>query len=337
MGAELACVIMSFRNEPGLTAAVRSIVTQDGPPVEVVVVDSGGQDPTETLRHDGIDVPVIHREQPLYAGGARNLGIAATRAPYIAFLAADCIAMPGWVAGRLHSHRAGAMAVASAIVNAHPQSYCAWASYILLYTRRMPGTPANRAALYSVSYARALFDRFGRFRSDLRIGEDTEFHNRFAGDVRIEWTPGVRTAHRHPTNIHRLLRDQYVRGRRMVRIKAEIDGRASPVRLALWIARDTPGLLIGAWKWCDVGWRPHIRRAYPLTIPAAGAYVLGALLSNWEPLAWRGRRAGPLRRAGRRVFPPVRSVAAGEGEPSREAEASPRVLPADSYQPSAGP
>jgi glycosyltransferase involved in cell wall biosynthesis len=301
MQAELACVILSFRNEPYLAAAVRSIVTQDGPPAEVVVVDSGGEDPTGTLRRAGIDVPVIHRTERLYAGGARNLGIEATQAPYIAFLAADCMAMPGWAANRLRAHRAGAAAVASAIVNAYPRSSSAWASYMLLYARRMPGTPVDRAALYSVSYARALFERFGRFRNDLRSGEDTEFHSRFTGVVPIEWMPSVRTAHRHPANILRLLRDQYARGRRMVRMRTEIDGGPGPVHVAWETVRGAPELLHNAWEWCDISWRPHIRRAYPLAVPAAAAYALGALLSNCTPprLAWtprvRVRRVRPER------------------------------------------
>src|SRR4029077_1279143 len=150
-------------------------------------------------------------------------GIEATRAPYVAFLAGDCVAMPGWVAGRLRFHRVGALAVASAIVNAYPWNYFAWASYILLHARRMPGVPPYKAGLYGVSYARELFDRFGRFRADLEGGEDSEFNARFAKSVRIEWAPHVRTAHRHPTNPQWLLRDQYVRGRRMVHMSEELD------------------------------------------------------------------------------------------------------------------
>jgi hypothetical protein len=186
------------------------------------------------------------------------------------------------VANRLGAHRAGAQAVASAIVNAYPRNHCAWASYIVLYARRMPGTVAHRAALYSVSYARALFERFGRFRNDLRSGEDTEFHSRFTGIVPIEWMPSVRTAHRHPTNISRLLQDQYTRGRRTVRTRAEIDGGPGPVRVAWETLRGAPELLRSAWQWCDVSWRPHILRAYPLAVPATAAYALGALLSNCE-------------------------------------------------------
>jgi glycosyltransferase involved in cell wall biosynthesis len=94
MTGQIACAVLSLRNEPGLTAAVQSLLAQEEP-LEVVVVNSGGHDPTDTLREAGIEVPVIHRKERLYVGGARNLGIDATRAPYVAFLAADCIALPG--------------------------------------------------------------------------------------------------------------------------------------------------------------------------------------------------------------------------------------------------
>jgi glycosyltransferase involved in cell wall biosynthesis len=281
MATELACVILSFQNEPGLVAAVQSILTQT-PNVEIIVVNSGGGEAIATLRRAGINVPVVHREERLYVGAARNLGIGATQAPYVAFLAGDCVAMPGWVTGRLRSHRGGALAVASAVVNAYPENYCAWTSYILTYVERMPGTPLGKAERYGVSYARVLFDRFGRFRADLPAGEDTEFHGRFAGIVPIEWAPHVCTAHRHPVNLGSLLRDQYVRGRRFVHVQGQIYGRASPTRIARSTLRRAPAKFRDAWLWSEAGWRPFVLAASPLIMPAAAVYAFGALFARWD-------------------------------------------------------
>lgn len=58
----------------------------------------------------------------LLPGAVRNLGIAATSAPYVSFLAADCRAERGWAAGRLAAHRAGAPAV-SGIMSPGPPAH----------------------------------------------------------------------------------------------------------------------------------------------------------------------------------------------------------------------
>ncbi len=282
--AQLACAVLSLRNEPGLTAAVESLLAQEEP-VEIVVVNSGGCDPTDTLRKAGLPVQVVHREERLYAGGVRNLGIDATQAPYVAFLAADCIAMPGWVTGRLRAHQSGALAVASAMLNACPQNYCAWASYLLEFSQRMPGASSEACVRYGVSYARTLFDRFGRFREDLRGGEDTDFHNRLAYMVAIEWAPDVQTAHRHPTTFYSLLRDQYARGRRRAQVTEQITGHRCSIPIALGSLGYAPAKLRNAWRWAEDGWRPRMLGAWPLAVPAAIAYALGALLSPWRMAA----------------------------------------------------
>src|SRR5947209_15338845 len=110
-GHELACVVLSFRDQRSLPDAVRSLVAQ-APGAELVVVNSGGGDPRGSLKRAGIDAPVISRRERLFVGAARNVGIEATSAPFVSFLAADCVAGDGWVDARLQAHHAGAPAVA---------------------------------------------------------------------------------------------------------------------------------------------------------------------------------------------------------------------------------
>jgi hypothetical protein len=54
--AEIACAVLSYRDEPFLVEAVRSLLEQSVP-VEVVVVNSGGGDPRPTARSCGIEPP----------------------------------------------------------------------------------------------------------------------------------------------------------------------------------------------------------------------------------------------------------------------------------------
>lgn len=283
MVPELACAVLALGNPPELPEAVRSLLAQDEP-LEVVVVNSGGGGAAAALAAadlGGLPMPeVIEREERLLPGAARNLGIAATRAPFVAFLAADCWAEPGWAAARLRAHRAGAAAVASAVTNPYRRNLAAWTSYVALFARRMPGLPGDAALRYGVSYARGLFERFGPFREDLRGGEDTELHQRLAGEVEIAWEPAVRTAHRHPRRLAGLLADQYRRGARSARAWARLHG-PDPGAVAANALRRVPEGARMAWR--GAGPEDHLWiAAASLLLPmAALAYAAGALGERW--------------------------------------------------------
>ncbi|RRI07938.1 glycosyltransferase family 2 protein [Mesorhizobium tamadayense] len=217
-GPELAVVVIGFRAPTGLVAAVRSVLDQ-GKPLEVVVVNSGGGNAETLLANAGLDVKVldvkvINVERRLYVGAARNLGIAATQAPFVAFLADDCLACPGWAEARLRHHRSGAPAVASAILNSHPRNLVACAAHLAMHMRRLPGLPAHKALRYGVSFDRKLFDRYGLFGEQMTSGEDTEFMARLPKAMEPLWEPAVLTVHRNETRLAKVIADQYRRGRR---------------------------------------------------------------------------------------------------------------------------
>ncbi len=194
----------------------------------------------------------------------------------MAFLAADCLAEPGWAAARIAAHRGGADAVASAVTNPYRRSLAAWTSYVALFNRRMPGVPAADALLYGVSYARSLFDRFGGFREDVRGGEDTDFHRRLEGVVPIAWEPRVRTAHRHPTALGSLLRDQFRRGARSATAWRTLEGPAPPSVATNALRRVPEGARL-AWRAAGPGERPWIAAAIALLPLSALVYALGSL------------------------------------------------------------
>lgn len=212
-GPELAVVVIGFRAPAELVAAVRSLLAQNIP-LEVVVVNSGGGNAQALLADAGLAVPVIEFEQRLFAGAARNSGIAATKAPFVAFLADDCLAYPRWAEVRLRHHREGAATVASAIVNSHPRNLVACAAHLVTYMRRLPGLPDEKAQRYGVSFDRRLFDQYGLFDERLASGEDTEFMARLPEAMRPVWEPRILTIHRNETRLLDMLADQYRRGRR---------------------------------------------------------------------------------------------------------------------------
>ena len=158
-------------------------------------MNSGGGYAAAKLAAAGFDVTVIEREERLLPGVARNIGIRATTAEHVAFLASDCRAAPGWAANRLAKHRKGSAAVASALLPLPADSPIAWASHLSLFARRLPLNSRLTALPYGGSFHRSLFESYGLFSEELRIGEDTEFALRLPLKVRPVWAPDVVTLH----------------------------------------------------------------------------------------------------------------------------------------------
>jgi GT2 family glycosyltransferase len=276
----LAVAVLAVGADPRLADAVASLLSQ-APRPEVVVVNTGGGDARSLLGELAAEVRIVERDQRLYPGAARNLGIEATSAAWVGFLAADCTARPGWVAARLREHRAGARAVAGVLENAEPESRVGNAATLLLHHRMLADTPPRSRRLYGLSYERELFAEHGRFREDFRTGEDTELNSRLArAGVAITRAADVRTAHRHPASVSGLLRDLYMRGVRQERARRSVLGQRRPgpgiayrsllnVRAAVRQARLT----------ADPRERRRLLSSWPLLAPGAVAYAAGALAS----------------------------------------------------------
>ena len=269
--ARLAVVVPAVGAPPELKLAVASLRRQS-PALEIAVVNSGGGDAAAVLGDLASGLRVINRAERLLPGAARNLGIAATRAPFVAFLAADCVAAEEWARARLDRHLAGTPAVACALLPHRPWNLFAWASHIALFVRRLPGTPEGETLRYGASFARPLFDQYGLFREDLRIGEDTEFIARLPERLRPVWTPGVVTMHATPTTPGRMLRDQLERGRRRAEANPSAAAFSPAARLAVRRFARNAALSVratrGPHRWLSVA-------SWPLLACCIGAYALG--------------------------------------------------------------
>jgi len=87
VSSEVAVVIPAYQAEDKLEAAVRSVQAQTLAAVELLVVDDGSQDrTTEVARQLGAR---CIRQENAGPGAARNAGVRATTAPFVAFLDAD--------------------------------------------------------------------------------------------------------------------------------------------------------------------------------------------------------------------------------------------------------
>jgi len=211
---------MGYRNEATVIAAVESVMGQGEDGVEVVVVTSGGDRTADLVRRRLPQVRVVDSPTRLMPGGARNLGVDTTSGDVVAFLAADCRAEPGWVAGRLAAHRRGYPAVACSVALHGPRTPAAQAGHLLLFPARLPTRPAGEVhhpddAAHGLSVDRSLLRALGPFDPALRVGEDTDMARRIAeSGVPVWFAPEVRTSHPGPASPAALVADQFRRGRR---------------------------------------------------------------------------------------------------------------------------
>lgn len=292
----MACIVLSVGGQPGLVEAVRSLYVQSEP-AEIVVVNSGGGNPQETLRRAGLEVTVIDHEESLSPGAARNVGIRSSQAPYVAFLAADCVAGPGWIEERLRHHRAGYLAVGTAVVNRDSGNLAAWASHMTRFSRSMPSTPAGKAVPCDISYAREVFTYFGLFRPDLTTGEDSEFSERLVGEIPVNWAPTAYTRCSHPTTLKRLLSDSFLRGAQRAASSMRSNRRCRRCLLALHAIYSLPSLASGVRSLENPSDRRRASLAMPLMLPAIALYACGVFFP--------GRSSAPQSRSERTEKPKV--------------------------------
>jgi GT2 family glycosyltransferase len=291
---ELSVVVMGYRNEATIAKAVRSVLDQIGSDaVEVVVVTSGGDASAERVRAAFPSVPVVESPTRLMPGGARNAGLAVTSGTFVAFLAGDCTAEPGWVAGRLAAHRGGHDVVAAAAVPTGRVTSAGWAYQYLLYPARLPGRAARHLPPFDdgghgLSFRRSLLDELGPFDEDIRIGEDTIVLRRLArAGIPVWYEPTVCTGHPVPTSLGGLLRDSVERGRRRGRWWDDRPARTGRLALAMTSA-------VRIWQRLHWIWR-KVARNSPSDLPRLARVlpwvVAGAVVSQ---VAWaREVRAGP--------------------------------------------
>ncbi|MFW6382696.1 MAG: glycosyltransferase, partial [Haloferacaceae archaeon] len=217
----LVSVVVPVYNDPeGLDATLDSLLAQTYPSdrYEVVVVDNDSGDETLAVARSVADAHPdlvrVERETDVQSSyAARNTGIGAAEGDLLAFVDADVIPDPDWLATAVSSMECRDAVYAGCRVAVEPSEPTLAGRYDA-YT----GFPVERyvedngfAPTCALLVARSVVDDVGRFDETLVSGGDVEFGHRVAASGRtLHYLPEARVVHPARTSLKSLL-DKHVR------------------------------------------------------------------------------------------------------------------------------
>lgn len=235
-------------NDPtGIRATLAALVGQTSPTDrhELIVVDNGSTDGTRSVVReycaavDNLRLLVEDDVQGSYA--ARNRGVEAAVGPVVAFVDADMVVGPTWVADvarRMAETDAPYLGCGVTLFSGADEGVVANYNRLNdLHVERFV-TELSFVPTCALVVRRALFEELGGFDSRLRSGGDVEFGNRVAAaGHRLQYCPDLEMYHPTRTTLGALLRKARRVGRGKTQLRRRYPDRyGSPLLSAV-----TPG------------------------------------------------------------------------------------------------
>lgn len=279
-------IIPSYNSESTIVACLESVLNQDlAEPFEVIVVDSSSDRTPALVQQHFPMVHLIHREQRMGSGTARNLGVAIARGDILAFTDSDCIVESDWLRRMCERHDQfpDCAAVGGPIVNGNPESLISWAGYLAEFSESLPhkfDREVNHIPTSNLSFKKYVFEQYGHFPGDGIVkGVDRLFNWRIRRKgEKILYACDIRVAHCHRIKLKDYLVHQFAIGRATVQILRRTDLPGNSVIGHQYLAvLLLPGFLLAKLT-CTFYrlWRWH-PRAYLDLFPAFPFLLVGLL------------------------------------------------------------
>ncbi len=248
MKQELTVVIPVYGPGPHLDEVIASLERQLDDGCRIILSHSGGGDPTARFAGN-CRITVLHSDERLFAGAARNRGCATARTEWVAFIDEDIVPADNWFAAL---RRSIAERTADCIIGAidYRVSSGYWGTS-LWYTELgsvhpyMPKRPLTGGPSGNMAVRRESFAVTGGFPDDWRSSEELVAQARMiTAGGKLMFDPAVVVYHYNLPGPGAVLRHVYLYGRFGARLRraypflpGALAVRHPVLSLGMWLAR----------------------------------------------------------------------------------------------------
>jgi SAM-dependent methyltransferase len=274
-GPTISVVIASAEENGPLIECLEALDRQIDPPDhEILVIECGGSETSETVRSRFPHVCIIKMNSGTPIPRLRAEGIAQARGRIVAITEDHCLPAPDWLKSIADAHAAGHPVVGGEIENACTTTRVDRAAFLCEYGRFIaplrPG-PAGDLAASNVAYDRALLSRFAAEWQDGYHEARLHARLRRAG-VKLYCTPRLRVRHKQSFTLRAFLRARFAESRTFAASRV---GRWPRIARAAY-ALATP--LIVPLQAARLGWTAFAKRsragAFVRAAPPLGAFLI---------------------------------------------------------------
>ncbi len=245
----VSVIIPDYGHSPYLRENIAALLTGTRVPEEVIISHSGPDDPTARLKADFPQVAVLHSDERMLGGAARNRGAQSARGSWVAFLDSDVQPSKIWLESMLDAASAGSRErfVVGSVGFQTSGGYwglCLWMSEFSEMCPHLPSREQIGGASCNMLVRKRDLVSAGGFPTEFQPGEDTALFARLREMGRQQWFASrAQVRHFNLPGFRRYLRHQRRLGRwsAVVRRSFALPGswaiRAWPLAPFVWVAR----------------------------------------------------------------------------------------------------
>jgi len=233
----ISVIIPAFRSGATIEASLASIEQQSFRDFETIVVESSGDEATAAMiTRQFPTVRLIRVHSRLLPQAARNLGVEEARGELLVFTDPDIYLDRQWLAALVAAWEEGEVVVGSFVCFGDRTRDFGF--HLTKFSKWMPAGPrrvVDMAPSGNMLVSRADFERAGRFRGELFVGDVELSRVLWQLGLRLRFEPAAIGAHHHLCSLREFCAERFQRGRWYGELRSSWYSQ-SPWRLALLAA-----------------------------------------------------------------------------------------------------